>query len=181
MKRVKRVNICILMTLIIGTLAFGGCANTGGQTAAPEQNKEEAAAPAETPATETEAPKEETQPAETEPSEEPAIAATGNQAENAEPEEPKELVAEFEPNPDYDKYTLVYYIVDDIDARFVATVSAKDDDSEYEVHCSVDGEEQIVTLDKDLVITKDLTGNMFFDAPRIAEKAVKTGNWSPIN
>ena len=96
------------------------------------------------------------------------------------PAEPEEPVAEFSPNAEYDKYTLVYYIVEDIDARFTATVSAMDDGSGYEVHCSIDGEEQTVTLDKDLKVTDDKTGNMSYDAPIIVQKAIDADNWTKI-
>ena len=96
------------------------------------------------------------------------------------PVEPEELTAEFSPNAEYDKYTLVYYIVEDIDARFTATVSAMDDGSGYEVHCSIDGEEQIVTLDKDYKVTDDKTGNMSYDAPIIVQKAIDADNWTKI-
>ena len=96
------------------------------------------------------------------------------------PVEPEELTAEFSPNAEYDKYTVVYYIVEDIDARFTATVSAMDDGSEYEVHCSIDGEEQTVTLDKDLKVTDDKTGNMSYDAPIIVQKAIDADNWTKI-
>ena len=102
------------------------------------------------------------------------------ETETAAQTEPEELVAEFEPNTEYDKYTLVYYIVEDIDARFTATVSAMDDGSEYEVRCSVDGEEQTVTLDKDLQITEDKTGNMSYDAPIIVQKAIDADNWTKV-
>ena len=94
--------------------------------------------------------------------------------------EPEEPVAEFSPNAEYDKYTLVYYIVEDIDARFTATVSAMEDGSRYEVHCSIDGEEQIVTLDKDHKVTDDKTGNMSYDAPLIVQKAIDADNWTKI-
>lgn len=171
----KRLNISLMLALIIAMLALAGCGNNASQPASgSEQNKEETAAPAETPAVETEVQAETAEPVDT------AVAGSTN-TETAAPTEPDELVAEFVPNEDYDKYALVYYIVEDIDARFVATVSAMEDDSEYEIRCSVDGEEQNVTLDKDLVITADQTGNMSFDAPLIVKKAIEAGNWTKIN
>ena len=96
------------------------------------------------------------------------------------PVEPEELAVEYSPNKEYDRYTQVYYIVEDIDARFTATVSAMDDGSKYEVHCSIDGEEQIVTLDKDLKVTDDKTGKMSYDAPIIVQKAIDADNWTKI-
>ena len=38
---------------------------------------------------------------------------------------------EYEPNPDYDKYTVVYYFLEDISADMYTLVSAKEDDSEF--------------------------------------------------
>ena len=96
------------------------------------------------------------------------------------PVEPEELAVEYSPNKEYDRCTQVYYIVEDIDARFTATVSAMDDGSGYEVHCSIDGEEQTVTLDKDLKVTDDKTGNMSYDAPIIVQKAIDADNWTKI-
>lgn len=89
--------------------------------------------------------------------------------------------ATFDPNPGYDKYAMVDYMVEDIGAEFTATVSAKEDDSEFEVHCNLDGVEQIVVLDKDHKIVSDKTGNMSYDAPLVVEKAIEEGNWTEIS
>ena len=173
-----RKTISLLLALIIGMMALTGCGNNATQPAAgPEQTQEEASAPSEVQATETEKPTAETEnQAETE---EPANAGA-TVTEAAAPTEPEELVAEFDPNTEYDKYTLVYYIVEDIDARFTATVSAMDDSSQYEVHCNIDGEEQVVTLDKDLKIISDQTGNMSYDAPLIVQKAIEANDWTKV-
>jgi len=159
----------LLLVLIVGITLICGCGNGGAQPAENEK-KEESEVPQETPPAE---------PAgQTDAAASAGTAAAGT--EIAPQEEPGELVAEFEPNTDYDKYALVYYIVEDIDARFVATVSAKDDGSEYEVHCSVDGEEQVVTVDKDLSVVSDKTGNLSYDAPLIAKKAIDADKWIEI-
>ena len=174
----KRITISLLLTLMIGVTTIAGCGNKASNVEQPEaqteQNKEEAAVPEEASAVETEVQAEAAESVDT------ANAGSTN-TETAAPTEPDELVAEFEPNGNYDKYTLVYYIVEDIDARFVATVSAMEDDSEYDVHCSIDGEEQNVTLDKDLVITADQTGNMSYDAPLIVKKAIEADHWTKID
>ena len=150
----KRKKISLLLVLILGMMALGGCGNkTAKPASGSEQTKKEADATVETQTTVTE-----------------TDVAT----------EPGEPVAEFDPNAEYDKYTLVYYIVEDIDARFTATVSAMDDGSKYEVRCNIDGEEQLVTLDKDLKITDDKTGNMSYDAPIIVQKAIDADNWTKI-
>lgn len=108
--------------------------------------------------------------------------ASEETAEEAESEaEQDELAAEFEPNTEYDRYALVDYTVEDIEAHFVATVSAREDGSEYELHCNMDGEEQILVLDKDLNIVSDLTGNMSYDAPLIVQKAIDADEWVQID
>jgi hypothetical protein len=66
----------------------------------------------------------------------------------------------YDPNPAYDRYALVEYAVDDIGAEFTATVSAEDDGSEYEVHCTLGKTEQIVILDEDYNVIYDRTGSM---------------------
>ena len=173
-----RKTISLLLVLIIGMMALTGCGNNATQPAAgSEQTQEEAAAPSEAQVTETEKPAAETE--NQAGTEEPANAGA-TVTEAAAPTEPEELVAEFDPNTEYDKYTLVYYIVEDIDARFTATVSAMDDSSQYEVHCNIDGEEQVVTLDKDLKIISDQTGNMSYDAPLIVQKAIDANDWTKV-
>lgn len=87
----------------------------------------------------------------------------------------------FDPNPEYDKYAMVDYMVEDIGAEFTATVSAKEDGSEYEVHCNLEGVEQVVVLDKDYKITSDKTGNMSYDAPLVVKKAVEENKWTEID
>lgn len=174
----KTKTINLLLVLIIGMMTLAGCGNKEAQSAAgPEPAKEEAVAPAEAKAEETETPVSETE-SQAGVTEQADVGTTTT--ETAAPTEPEELVAEFAPNAEYDKYTLVYYIVEDIDARFTATVSAMDDGSQYEIHCSIDGEEQVVTLDKDLKIIDDHTGNMSYDAPIIVQKAIDADNWTNI-
>ena len=88
---------------------------------------------------------------------------------------------EYQPNPEYDRYAMVEYMIEDIGAEFTATVSKKADDSEYEVHCMVENAEQVVVLDKDLAIVSDKTGNLGYDAPLIVQKAVDEDKWEDIS
>ena len=87
---------------------------------------------------------------------------------------------EYAPNKAYDKYALVDYTIEDIMAQFTATVSAKEDGSEYELHCMVEGAEQLLVLDGDLNIVSDLTGDIANDAPAIVQKAIDEDNWTGI-
>lgn len=91
------------------------------------------------------------------------------------------LPTEHEPDSAYDKYALVDYLVEDIGAEFTATVSAKEDGSEYEVRCTLENEEQVVVLDRNLVIISDKTGNMGYDAPFVVQKAIEENNWTEID
>ena len=86
----------------------------------------------------------------------------------------------YDPNPAYDKYALVEYAIDDIGAEFTATVSAEDDDSEFEVHCNLGKAEQVVILDMDYSVVYDRTGEMGSDAPLIVQMAVEEGDWRSI-
>lgn len=166
-----RIRYGLLLALIVGITSICGCGNSGAQPAG-DGKKEESVTPQEaTPAESA---------GQTEAASSAGTSAAGTETAPQEEEEPQELVAEFEPNTEYDKYALVYYIVEDIDARFVATVSAREDGSEYEVHCSVDGEEQVVKLDKELTVTSDMTGNLSYDAPLIVKKAVNEDKWIEI-
>lgn len=176
----KRKTISLLLALIIGLMTLAGCGNKVAQpTSGTEQTKEDTDAPVDTESAVTESGAlTNTESVATE-----SGASTDTESAVTEPDapsEPEELVAEFSPNSEYDKYQLVYYIVEDIDARFTATVSAMDDGSKYEVRCNIDGEEQLVTLDKDLKITDDQTGHMSYDAPIIVQKAIDADKWTKI-
>jgi len=94
-------------------------------------------------------------------------------------EEETGLKGDYEPNSDYDEYTLVEYTIEDAGATFVATVSRKSDKSKYEVHCDFYGDEQVSVLEGDKV-TEDKTGFMETDTPLIVEAAEKQGIWGAI-
>ena len=109
--------------------------------------------------------------------EEAAPAAAGATAADL-PTEP-----EFEPNPDYDVYTVVEYTIEDIQADLVCTVSAKADFSEFYQECNFYGDDQMTrtTYDgKEFTILEDKTGFMQKDTPPILEKALEQNIWVPI-
>lgn len=90
---------------------------------------------------------------------------------------------QFEPNKDYDKYTVIEYTIEAIDAELVATISAKEDDSEFEILCNFYGDDQkaVVSYDgKEFKVTEDKTGFMAGDAPAILEKALENDKWAKI-
>ena len=87
---------------------------------------------------------------------------------------------EFEPNKDYDKYTVVEYTIEDIQADLVCTVSAKEDNSEFYLECNFYGDDQMVkaTYDgKEFKVEEDKTGFMGTDAPIILQKAIDQDLW----
>lgn len=90
---------------------------------------------------------------------------------------------QFEPNKDYDKYTVLEYTIEDLNTDMVVTVSAKEDDSEFEILCNFFGDDQqaVVSYDgKEFKVTKDKTGFMEGDSPKILEKALEQDKWAPI-
>ena len=182
--RLKKICVALIAMTLIGSMLLTGCGKSGTDTAAPAQNSE--AQQTEPAGTNEPEPAASTEPAaepaaSAEPAAEPATepAGEGDDAGST-AKAATELVAEFAPNSDYDKYALVDYEVEDIAAQFVATVSAKADGSAYELHCNMDGEEQVIVLDKDLNIVSDLTGSMAYDAPLVVKKAIDAGIWNNI-
>ncbi len=89
------------------------------------------------------------------------------------------LTGDFEPNTEYDYYTLVDYTIESANAQFVATVCKTSDNKKYEVHCLFYGDEQLVVIENG-EITMDKTGFMETDSPLIVEKAEKQAVWVPI-
>jgi len=90
---------------------------------------------------------------------------------------------EFDPNPDYDVYTVVEYTIEDIQADLVCTVSAKEDMSEFYLECNFYGDDQMTrtTYDgKEYKIEEDKTGFMGGDTPAILDKAQEQNVWLPI-
>ena len=88
--------------------------------------------------------------------------------------------AQFEPNKDYDKYTVVEYTIEDIQADLVCTVSAKEDNSEFYLECNFYGDDQMTrtTYDgKEFKVEEDKTGFMAVDTPAILDKALEQDLW----
>ncbi len=87
---------------------------------------------------------------------------------------------EFEPNKDYDKYTVVEYTIEDIQADLVCTVSAKEDDSEFYLECNFYGDDQMTKTKydgKEFTVEEDKTGFMKGDTPAILQKALDQDLW----
>ena len=87
---------------------------------------------------------------------------------------------EFDPNPDYDKWTVVEYTIEDIQADLVCTVSAKEDNSEFYLETNFYGDDQMTrtTYDgKEYKVEEDKTGFMGGDTPAILDKAQEQDLW----
>lgn len=94
-----------------------------------------------------------------------------------------DLTGEYDPNPDYYKYTLTEYTIESAGATFVATVSANEDDTAFEIHCNFYGDEQLVEIEKDgdeYSIISDKTGFMETDSPLIIDQCLEEDNWALI-
>lgn len=90
---------------------------------------------------------------------------------------------EFEPNADYDKYTVFEYTIEDAGATFAVTLSSTEDESKMEIHCNFYGDEQLVTAEKDgdtYKVIEDKTGFMETDTPMICQTGVDNNKWAPI-
>ena len=106
-------------------------------------------------------------------------AAEGGATEAELPTEP-----EFDPNPDYDMYTVVEYTIEDIQADLVCTVSAKADLSEFYLECNFYGDDQMtltVVENGEYVNKADKTGFMAGDTPAILDKAQEQDLWVSMN
>ena len=86
----------------------------------------------------------------------------------------------FEPNSDYDEYTIIEYTIESAGATFAATVSKKSDGSEYYVNCMFYGDEQQVIVTGDGEVTFDKTSFMETDGPLIVDAAEAEGTWVAI-
>ena len=98
-----------------------------------------------------------------------------------EEELPTEL--EFDPNPDYDMYTVVEYTIEDIQADLFCTISAKEDFSEFYLECNFYGDDQMTRSTYDgsaYEILEDKTGFMKGDTPTILDLAQEQNLWVKI-
>lgn len=158
----NRPAFAIIIMIVIAIMGFSGCSSAGSKT---EKKTEETVTQKEAVAAGTDISARES----IQTAEEAGTAAA-----------PGIIEKEYQPNPDYDRYAKVDYLIEDIGAEFTATVSKKADDSEYEVHCMVDNVEQLVVLDKDLAVVSDKTGELGYDAPLIVQKAIDADKWADI-
>ncbi len=159
----KKKVVATIVTLMMAA-SLAACGSSSSTTTATSTAAASSSAAAE----------ETTEEATSEAAEETAAESTAAEADFG------DLEAEYEPNADYDKYTLVDYTIEDIDAQFIATVSAKEDGSEYEVHCNFYGDEQVAVVDGDGNVISDKTGFMETDAPIIVQNAIDADNWATI-
>ena len=92
---------------------------------------------------------------------------------------------EYDPNPDYDKYTVIYYFLEDISADMYTMVSAKEDNSEFclEVFWYGVDDKGVVTYDAETEtceITVDESGFMKLVAEDMIKLALEQDMWKPI-
>lgn len=90
---------------------------------------------------------------------------------------------EYEPNSEYDKYTVFEYTIEDANATFAVTLSSTNDESKMEIHCNFFGDEQLVVAEKDgdtYKVVSDKTGFMKTDTPMICQKGIEGKNWAAI-
>jgi hypothetical protein len=90
---------------------------------------------------------------------------------------------EYEPNADYDKYTVFEYTIESAGATFPVTLSASNAEDSFEIHCNFYGDEQLVTVEKsgdEFTVTFDKTSFMTGDAPAICQAGIDAANWAAI-
>ncbi len=88
--------------------------------------------------------------------------------------------AEYDPNPDYDKWTLIEYYIESADATVIITCSAKADDSELNLEYSFYGDDQQVICDAEGNVSFDKTGFMGNDTPDMVAYILENAVWSAI-
>ena len=88
--------------------------------------------------------------------------------------------AEYDPNTDYDKWTVVEYYIENADATVIITCSAKADDSEFNLEYSFYGDDQQVICDKEGNVSFDKTGFMSGDTPAMIAYILENAVWVDI-
>ena len=88
--------------------------------------------------------------------------------------------AEYDPNPDYDKWTVIEYYIENADATVIITCSAKADDSEFNMEFSFYGDDQQVVCDAEGNISFDKTGFMANDTPDMIAYIIENAVWADI-
>ena len=102
-------------------------------------------------------------------------------------EEFEELLAEvedYEPAEGYDKYTVCWYFKEDISADMYSLVSAKEDNSEFDIQVfwyGVDDHGVVKYDGKDYETIYDESGFMKLVAPEILDVALAQDYWKPIS
>ena len=95
---------------------------------------------------------------------------------------------QFDPNPDYEEWTMTYYEIEDIGAELYCTISRKAVDAdagvyEYYLECNFYGDDQMTTSTYDgetLEVTADKTGFMSGDTQAILDIAIANNVWFPM-
>ena len=87
---------------------------------------------------------------------------------------------EYDPNPDYDLFTLYEYYMENADADVIVTCSAKEDMSEFCMEYSFYGDDQKVICDAEGVCSYDATGFMGNDTPAMLAAILEANIWAPI-
>lgn len=93
------------------------------------------------------------------------------------------LVADYEPNPNYDKYAITTYTWEDLEQTAVIMVSAMEDESKFECHFTFFDDEQLAELTYDgaaFTVVSDKTGFVTKEVPVICQELVDAGVWSAI-
>ena len=87
---------------------------------------------------------------------------------------------EYDPNPDYDMFTLMEYYIESADATVIVTCSAKADDSEFNMEYSFYGDDQQVVCDAEGNVSFDKTGFMANDTPDMVAYIIENAVWADI-
>ena len=88
--------------------------------------------------------------------------------------------AEYDPNPDYDKWTVIEYYIENADATVIITCSAMEDDSEFNMEYSFYGDDQQVVCDAEGNVSFDKTGFMANDTPDMVAYIIENAVWADI-
>jgi hypothetical protein len=93
------------------------------------------------------------------------------------------LVADYEPNPDYDKYAITEYTYEDLGETCVVLVCANEEETQFYCHFTFFGDEQIAEVSFDggsYNVDYDKTGFVSKEVPVICQELVEAGVWAPI-
>ena len=178
----KKVLAIMMATALVASFGMAAYAEEAAEETTEAAAEEEA--PAEEEKAEEEKADEEKAEEEAPAEEEKADdAAAGDAAAAGVTEADLPTAPDFEPNEDYDMWTVVEYTIEDIQADLVCTVSAKEDLSEFYLECNFYGDDQMTrtTYDgKEYKVEEDKTGFMGGDTPAILDKAQEQNIWLPL-